>query len=65
MVPLSEFRAIDCHAVCVHFYQIGKAKLRIEDFIIGTIHRILLWWFKWELANRCMYLTSLGNMINT
>jgi hypothetical protein len=42
MVPLSEFRASDCHAACVRYYQIGEAKIRIEDFIIGTIHRIHL-----------------------
>jgi len=42
MVPLSEFRASNCPVVCVHYYQIGEAKLHIENFIIGTIHRMLL-----------------------
>lgn len=31
MVPLSEFGASDCPAVCVHFCQIGEAKVYIEN----------------------------------
>lgn len=31
MVLLSEFRASDCPVVCVHYYQIGEAKVYIEN----------------------------------